>query len=128
MAVRLTAELLAEVRSPATKRHFQIFDTEVKGLYADCLASGRIQFRVRYRIDGQYRFTTLGNADRMSIEQAREKARTVLQEVLLGNDPKPKKHTPQVLTLKAFFYEHYLPYAKSYKRSWTTDLSVIKTS
>ena len=126
MAVRLTVELLAEIRSPTSKRHFQVFDSEVKGLYADCLPSGRIQFRVRYRIDGRYRFTTLGDADRLSIERARDKARQVLANALLGNEPKTKKQPEPVLTLKSFFYDHYLPYARSYKRSWATDLSVIK--
>ena len=125
MGVLLTAELLAEIRRPGTARHFQVFDSEVKGLYADCLSSGRIQFRLRYRINGKYRFATLGDADLYSVEQARDIARKILQDVLLGNDPKPKKNHSQALTFKVFFFNHYLPYVKSYKRSWMTDLSVI---
>ena len=130
MAVRLTAELLEELRCPENRRHFQVFDSEVRGLYADCLASGRIQFRLKYRINGQYKFTTLGDADSLSVDQAREKARKHLEDVRPHVDrppknPKATRAVERVLTLKVFFYEHYLPYVKSYKRSWSTDLSVI---
>lgn len=126
MPVRLTAGLLGEIKCPENKQHFQVFDSEVKGLYADFLVTGRIQFRLRYRVDGQYKFATLGDAHRISIDDARDKARRLLQDVRHGRAPPPKTSAPRVLTVKDFFYHHYLPYAKSYKRSWATDLSVIK--
>ena len=33
---------------------------------------------------------------------------------------------PRSMTVGEFFTEHYLPYVKSYKRSWGTDLSMIR--
>jgi site-specific recombinase XerD len=45
----------------------------------------------------------------------------------LGQDPcEEKEQTKQVPTFAQFIADQYMPYIKSYKRSWDTDVSLLK--
>ncbi len=149
----LTQKLLDDVCCPSDKPHLELFDTLIKGFYVDVLRNGRMNFRVRYRVDGKARIKTLGDARIMTLAEARDAARQVLRDIRSLAEPKPNiatsqqgmvtvtgepqmpamPETPQLpetppintLTVAEFFIEHYLPYAKSYKRSWVTDRSMI---
>jgi integrase len=158
----LTQELLDDVCCPSDKPHLELFDTLIKGFYVDVLRNGRMNFRVRYRVDGKARIKTLGDARIITLAEARDAARQVLRDIRSLAEPKPitamsqrgmvtvtgepqmpqMPQVPQVpalpealqlpatppintLTVAEYFIEHYLPYAKSYKRSWVTDRSMI---
>lgn len=122
----LTDLYISEVSCPINKTHVEIFDSELRGFYVDVLASGRKSFRLRYRIKKKLRVVTLGDAQILSTLEARQLAVNLLRQVNLGVDP----HAPLITTssplLKDFFVEKYLPYIKSYKRSWNTDESMIR--
>lgn len=84
---------------------------------------------------------TLGDALQLPLEQAREAARALLAQTpktsaaselgwstpagMTLSVPAPAP-SPVSMTVGEFFSEHYLPYVKSYKRSWGTDLSMIR--
>lgn len=149
----LTQELLDDVCCPSDKPHLELFDTLIKGFYVDVLRNGRMNFRVRYRVDGKARIKTLGDARIITLAEARDAARQVLRDIRSLAEPKPitamsqegmvtvtgepqmpalpealqLPATPPIntLTVAEYFIEHYLPYAKSYKRSWVTDRSMI---
>jgi integrase len=61
------------------------------------------------------------------LKQARQKCRLSLNRIGNGEDPSEIKaqlrHMP---TFASFIEEQYLPYIKSYKRSWNTDISMLK--
>ena len=97
--------------------------------------SGHKCFRLRHRVKSKLRVITLGNALLISADQARKMAVKVLagrsfrHEIngleLMGSD----QSSNAVLmgeTLESFFFEKYIPYVKSYKRSWKTDFSMIR--
>ena len=113
---------------PANRSHIEVFDPELKGFYCDLLRSGRKSYRLRYRFNSKLRVVTLGDAAHMSAEQARTHALKVLSEVRQGVDPSLKGEAPHMLglTVEEFFNQKYLPYVKSYKRSWDTDECMIR--
>jgi integrase len=70
---------------------------------------------------------TLGDASILSLTDARQMAEKLLRDVALGIDPcEEKEQTKKVPTFAAFIEDQYLPYVKSYKRSWDTDVSLLK--
>ena len=113
---------------PSNRSHIEVFDPELKGFYCDLLRSGRKSYRLRYRFNSKLRVVTLGDAAHMSAEQARTHALKVLSEVRQGVDPSLKGEAPHMLglTVEEFFNQKYLPYVKSYKRSWDADECMIR--
>ena len=116
----------ADLACPPDRAHIEVFDPALKGFYVDVLASGRKSFRLRYRFNKKLRVVTLGDAATMSLDDARQAARTWLLQVKSGTDPlAPVVHVLGP-TVAAFFTDQYLPYIKSYKRSWETDDSMMR--
>ena len=128
-------DYVGQLICPIDKSHFEVFDANLKGFYVDVQPSGHKCFRLRHRLKSKLRVTTLGNALLISADQARKMAVKVLagqsfgHEIngieLMGSD----QGSNAVLmgeTLESFFFEKYIPYVKSYKRSWKTDLSMIR--
>lgn len=125
---------VAQLNCPTDKSHFEVFDAKLKGFYVDVQPSGHKCFRLRHRVKSKLRVTTLGNALLISADQARKMAVKVLAGQSLGHDMNglaligSDQSSNAVLmgeTLESFFLEKYIPYVKSYKRSWKTDFSMI---
>lgn len=124
----LTELAIKNFKCPADLLHLEVFDTDVIGLYIDVFPSGKKSYRLRYRNNKVLKVITLGDALRLSLKQVR----TLAQDFLL----KQKQYTVATgfqtsedlksLTIQDFFNLSYLPYVKSYKRSWSTDVSMIK--
>ena len=135
---------VAQLICPTDKSHFEVFDAKLKGFYVDVQPSGHKCFRLRHRVKSKLRVTTLGNALLISADQARKMAVKVLAGQSFGQEfngleRHGTQHTGIELTgsdqssiaalagetLESFFLEKYIPYVKSYKRSWKTDFSMI---
>ena len=133
MVVRvLTDELVQELNCPAGRTHLEVFDTEVKGFYLDLLCSGRKTYRVRYWLDAKKRLESIGDAKQLSLQEARTLA---LQKIQTGkmrlhgfvpDRYASKRHASALITLEEFLVKKYLPYVRSYKRSWISDESMIR--
>ncbi|MDR5876013.1 site-specific integrase [Vreelandella gomseomensis] len=123
---KLTDAGVLTLHCPEGRSHSEVFDTLMRGLYVDVMANGRLAYRVRYRLHGKQRVFTLGDARLLTVEEARAAARTTLRRVLIGDDPRSEVLPEQGPTLAAFFLEQYLPYVKSYKRSWSTDETMLR--
>jgi len=131
--MRMTKHLLTDfsvnqIQCPAGKKHIEIFDNQIKGFYVDVQSSGHKSFRLRYRLNAVAKVITLGNAKLISAEEAKQLAIGILRKVQLGIAPKPIISSPLQAgpCVQEFFLEKYLPYVKSYKRSWDTDESMIR--
>lgn len=123
---KLNDTLVAQLTCPPQRAHIEYFDTLMRGLYVDVLANERMAFRVRYRLHGYKRSLTLGDARLLTVAEARDKARTVLRKVIAGGDPKAVDLPVDGPTIEHFYTYQYLPYVKSYKRSWDTDETIIR--
>jgi integrase len=70
---------------------------------------------------------TLGDASILSLVDARHLAEKLLREAALGIDPRHEREQHRkVPTFAQFIDDQYMPYVKSYKRSWDTDVSLLK--
>jgi len=91
-------------------------------------SSGGKTFYLRYRDNrGRERQFKIGSARVLTAREARTKARGVLAEAVLGNDPqKERELLREIPTLAQFARDSYMPFAKSAKRSWQTDETVLR--
>lgn len=123
-AQALTTEFLASLRErlPATGS-VCYFDTELRGFLLEHRASGGATFYFRYRDHaGKVRMSRIGRSQEICLADARAKAHGMRQMVREGGDPKAEaRRLRDVPSLAEFVHEHYLPYAKTRKRSWGTD-------
>ena len=91
-------------------------------------ASGGKTFYQRYTdARGRERQFKLGPAEILTLDQARRKARLILAQALIGEDPQQQRRAlRETPTLSEFVRDRYLPHVKSYKRSWCTDETVLR--
>jgi integrase len=104
-------------------------DLRVRGLQLERMETGRAKWRLRFSApNGRGRICmTLGDASILSLADARQIAEKLLRDVALGFDPRlEKEQSKKVPTFVQFIEDQYLPYVKSYKRSWATDISLLK--
>ena len=125
-SIVINDEAIAALSCPPEYAHYEVFDSLLKGFYVDVLRNGRRNFRVRYRLHGKPKVVTLGDARVITVDEAREAAREVLRKVRSGVDPKSSEAPKVGLSVREFFLNQYLPFVKSYKRSWETDESMIR--
>jgi hypothetical protein len=123
---KLSDKYIQELFCTEVRSHLEVFDSDLRGFYVDVLSSGRKTFRVRYRFEKKLRVVTLGCTTLMSANEAREQATQIIRSAKAGTDPSKETQNHQGPTVQEFFVEKYLPYVKSYKRSWDTDESMIR--
>jgi integrase len=69
----------------------------------------------------------LGDATVLTLAQARKKCRAELNNIAMGQDPGLEKTTLRsVPTFAQFIDELYMPHVRSYKKSWETDVSLLR--
>ena len=83
---------------------------------------------VAYRDErGNIRQIKLGDERLLQLSDARRLSDSIGRQVAIGEDPLSKKtEARKVPTFSQFIEEQYLPYVKTYKRSWETDVSLLK--
>ena len=86
MSKALTAKAV-DAAKPDPKKRREIPDGRLSGLYLIVQPSGAKVWAARYRYNGRPRKLTLGKYPLLSLSEARDKAREVLAEVDIGNDP-----------------------------------------
>jgi integrase len=69
----------------------------------------------------------LGDERDLSLADARILSDKVGRQVAMGEDPLEQKQIARTVpTFADFIADQYMPYVKSYKRSWDTDVSLLK--
>jgi integrase len=124
----LTSAFVRQSICPAGGRRVDYFDEDLPGFMLEVRSSGGKTFYQRYRDSrGKERQFKVGSARVLTVRQARIKARSILAQAVLGKDPqKERKLLREIPTLARFVQETYLPFAKSAKRSWQTDETVLR--
>ena len=104
------------------------FDSEQRGFMLEVRCSGGKTFYQRYTDErGRERQYKIGPADAITLDQARKKARIVLAQAVLGDDPQARRRELRAIpTLSELVRDRYLPHVKAYKRSWRTDETVFR--
>jgi integrase len=122
----LSDSVVQLLECPPERKHWEVFDTLIKGLYVDVLPNGRMAYRLRYFVGKLKKILTLGNARVITVEEARVAARTKLRLIYSGANPQAVLLPGAGPTVEDFFLNQYLPFVRTYKRSWFTDESVIR--
>lgn len=124
----LNRRFVQDAMCPSGRAKVDFFDTDQRGFMLEVRASGGKTFYQRYTDKrGRERQFKIGPADVLSLDQARRKARFVLAQALIGDDPQQERRELRAIpTLKEFVRERYMPHVKSYKRSWSTDETVLR--
>lgn len=126
--VALNSQFVKSAQCPDGRRKIEYFDTNCKNLSLEVRAAGGKTYYRRYRDGrGRIRQIKLGDERTLTLAAARRLADKIGHQVAIGSDPLQKKQLArQVPTFTQFINEQYLPFVKTYKRSWKCDVSLLK--
>jgi integrase len=126
--ISLTQSFVNATSCPTGQSKQEVTDLSCKGLVLEVRKSGGKTYYLRYTNNrGKQRQYRIGNASILTLVQARAKCRSALNQFAIGEDPcEVKAQTRAIPTFATFIEEQYLPYVKSYKRSWVSDVSLLK--
>ena len=126
--LKLTQSRVNEATCPSDKKRADWFDTDCKGLVLEARITGGKTFHLRYQDSrGRTRQLILADANDVTLSQARLLADKARNQIAMGEDPKEQRATAKAVpTFADFIADQYMPYIKSYKRSWDTDVSLLK--
>jgi integrase len=124
----LSPEIVKSLTCPIGKTKITVFDTLCKNLVIEVCQSGRKTYYFRYKDKRNVtRQPKLSKVNDITLKQARSLTDKYRSMIIMGEDPFAIKATLQTVpTIADFIDNSYLPYVKSYKRSWGTDVSLIK--
>ena len=125
---KLTKSFVQAVHAPTTKSKETHSDTVTKGLVLEVRPGGGRTFYFRYHnAQGRQCNIKIGDPNVVDLDTARQAVEQHQQDLALGRDPAAdRREQRDVPTLEAFVQERYLPYVKSYKKSWQTDQSILR--
>jgi integrase len=106
-----------------------ISDHRLAGLQLDLIAAKKGVWRLRYSSPTRRtrRCITIGNSSCLTLEEARNIAAKYQHRLALGEDPQESKQALKAIPkLSNFIEDQYLPFIKTYKRSWLFDVGLIK--
>jgi hypothetical protein len=97
--VRLT-KTIVDSSAPRAKR-YAVWDSELAGFAIRIEPSGTKSFVVRYRADGggrtaPQRYVTIGRFGNLTVEEARKKAKKVLGQIAVGEDPAAQRNSKRL--------------------------------
>ena len=126
--IALSAEIVRTLKCPLDRTKIDYFDAAHVGLLVEVRLTGGKTYYQRYLDErGRTRQFKIGTTDVLSLAQARRKARQVRSQAVLGFDPQQRRRELRLIpTLMQVVQDRYLPYVKSYKRSWKTDETVLR--
>ena len=124
----LTNSIAENYKCPDGQKKIDLFDTKVSGLLLEVRQSGGRTYYLRYRNERQrVRLLKIARGEDLTVSQARQKAKDMRSRIALGKDPLEERKTlRRIPTFQQFIHDQYLPYIRSYKRSWQTDQSILK--
>lgn len=126
--ILLTQNYVTTSVCPVDQKKLDLFDTQTKGLLLEIRLSGGKTFYLRYQdARGKTRQLRLADSRDVTLSQARTLADKARNKIAMGDDPCAEKANAKLVpTFGKFIAECYVPYIKSYKRSWETDVSLLK--
>ncbi|WP_151636865.1 site-specific integrase [Noviherbaspirillum aerium] len=126
--ITLTPYIVKNTICPSDKRKVDLFDIEAKGLLCEVTLTGRKTYYIRYQDKhGKTRQMKLADANDVTLSQARALLSKARNKIAMGEDPLEEKSIlRQVPTISEFIHSRYLPFVKTYKRSWQCDEGLLR--
>ena len=124
--MNFTVRGLQAIPTPEKER-IEYWDESTNGSFGIRVSTtGKRSWVVIYRHNGRPRRFTIGSYDRLSLAEAREKAKEVLKEAADGKDPAAnKKISRKAETFGEISDEYIQNWAKPNKRSWEQDSKLL---
>ena len=128
MKIKFTTKSIADMTCTNSHGRQFVRDTECRGLCVEVRSTGGKTYYLTYRDErGNQRTHKLANAQDVSPQQARALCERARSKIAMGTDVAAEREQIRTApTVAEFFNSSYLPYIKSYKRSWSTDDSVFR--
>lgn len=125
--LELTQPFVKNAKTDGDATSVDYYDQRLTGLLLKVLNSGRKTYYIRFKDhkDG-YCQRKIGNAQILNLSQARSLARRYLAEIAMGMNPFVHIPGAKIPTIEEFAHNDYIPYVKSYKKSWDMDISRIR--
>jgi len=126
--VRFSPTFVRHAFCPPDQAKIDYFDAVMRGFMLEVRSSGGKTFYQRYTDErGRERQFKIGPADVLTLRQARRKAQQIKAAAILGSDPQEERQQRRAIpTLQMFVNDRYLPFVKTYKRSWQTDETILR--
>ena len=104
--VQLTRQFAEAAACPPGRPKIDFFDADQRGFMLEVRASGGKTFYQRYTdVRGRERQFKIGPAEMLTLDQARRKARLILAQALVGEDPQQQRRelreTPTLKRVRA---------------------------
>lgn len=124
--IHLTQSIISELTSQG-KRRIEYCEKNLAGLFLEVRESGSSSYYFRYKdVSGHTQTKKLGRSTEISLAEARNQAKALRADVAMGANPfAEEKARKLVITFDTLFSEHYLPYVKQRKRSWSRDCELF---
>src|SRR5688500_11390741 len=100
--MKLTSSNAARAKLPAAKPEHIFWDDEMPGFGLRLRSSGARTFIVQYKIGAKHRRITLGNAGKVTAEDARRKAKQLFGKIASGADPANDKAVSKAAAAHTF--------------------------
>lgn len=127
--VKLNQRFTEQICISLGKKKEEWFDLSIRGFYLEVRETGGKTWRLRLTDQsGASRVVSLGDANCVSFEQAREQARNLRAAAQIGQwqaNPEPPPAEALRPSFAEFVQDSYLPYASVRKRSVGTDISML---
>jgi integrase len=123
----LTDRTLRSLIAATTHRH-DLWESTLSGFGVRLSPGGHCSFVVRYRVNGRLRRFTIGPFPRVSLADARERARTALRCAQGGRDLAAEKIEARRAETFAELADEYIERHASKKRSGREDVRLLKGS
>jgi integrase len=126
--ILLTSSIVASTVCPTNQKKLDLFDTQTKGFLLEVRSSGGKTFYLRYQDSrGKTRQLKLADSSDVSLSQAHTLAEKARNKIAMGGDPSVERVNAKLVpTLVNFSADRYMPFANGYKRSWSTDDSILR--
>jgi integrase len=125
--MHLTNSFVTNPPVPASTSKVNYFDALVPGFLMEVRNTGKATYYQRYRDKaGRLKQVRIGHTDSLSLDEARQKARYLRSQAVMGVDPNAEiERYKQSPTFKEFVEDSYLPHIMMHKRSWQQDEKLI---
>ena len=120
--IKLTQESISKLHCPEDKRSIQYCDQDLPGLLLEVRSSNSTWW-IRYRDHASAtKYLRLGHYPDMSLDEARQRAKTEKARIQLGADPRAEDAARKAVpTLTEFMEEQYFPHVATRKRTAAKD-------
>ena len=123
--IKMSQEIISKLRCPEDKRSIQYCDRDLPGLLLEVrsINQSRSTWWIRYRDNASAtKYLRLGHYPDMSLDEARQRAKTEKARIQLGADPRAEDAARKAVpTLTEFMEEQYFPHVATRKRTAAKD-------